>query len=180
MRQQVPFERSYWALPEHLLAGAYPGDREPAVAHRKLCALVDCGIRFILNLMEPTERDHRGDLFIRYEPMLRAICRQRGVEVTVENMPIRDGGIPTLSIMRDILRKIGDNVASARPAYVHCWGGVGRTGLVVGCFLVSQGLPGDLALARLGALRTDDPIGRVSPETEEQRQFVRAWHSQAV
>ena len=31
----VPFDRSYWVIPGKLLAGYYPGDREPATYARQ-------------------------------------------------------------------------------------------------------------------------------------------------
>ena len=39
----APFDRSYWVIPDKLLAGYYPGDREPATTHAKLQALLDSG-----------------------------------------------------------------------------------------------------------------------------------------
>jgi protein-tyrosine phosphatase len=60
--------------------------------------------------------------------------------------------------------------------YVHCWGGAGRTGTVVGCWLVRRGFGGDAALARIGALRADSPaLWLDSPQTDEQRTMVRTW-----
>jgi protein tyrosine phosphatase len=61
---------------------------------------------------------------------------------------------------------------------VHCWGGVGRTGTVVGCWLVRHGLAGGDALARVEALRATTPkANRPSPETDTQRDLVRGWAS---
>ena len=37
------------------------------------------------------------------------------------------------------------------PVYVHCWGGIGRTGTVVGCWLVRHGMTGDEALAEFAS-----------------------------
>lgn len=62
--------------------------------------------------------------------------------------------------------------------YVHCWGGVGRTGTVVGCYLVRSGLSGDEALARIRQLRRNEATAnRPSPETDEQRNMVRSWRA---
>jgi protein-tyrosine phosphatase len=61
--------------------------------------------------------------------------------------------------------------------YVHCWGGIGRTGTVVGCWLVArEGLTTDAALQRIAELRKDTPDrGLGSPETKLQRRFVLQW-----
>ena len=37
--------------------------------------------------------------------------------------------------------------------YVHCWGGIGRTGTVVGCLLAADGMDCDQLLAAIAALR---------------------------
>ena len=64
--------------------------------------------------------------------------------------------------------------AASRPVYVHCWGGVGRTGTIIGCWLVMQGISGDGAIRRIAELRAGMPdSGRRSPETNEQRRLVR-------
>ena len=73
---------------------------------------------------------------------------------------------------------IDSALGRGRNAYVHCWGGVGRTGTVVGCWLVRHGRTGDGALAELGELwRSVEKIHHkpVSPETREQREYVRQW-----
>ena len=58
---------------------------------------------------------------------------------------------------------------------MHCWGGVGRTGTVVGCWLVRHGLDGgDADRAHRRAAR-DIPGGRPSPETPGQAALVRGW-----
>ena len=58
--------------------------------------------------------------------------------------------------------------------YVHCLGGLGRTGAVVASFLAERGLapPGE-AVGLVKALRagTDRP-GTDSPQTEAQRRLV--------
>jgi hypothetical protein len=60
---------------------------------------------------------------------------------------------------------------------VHCWGGIGRTGTIVGCWLVErEQLAAPDALARIGALRALTLHCRVtSPETGDQCEFVNAW-----
>ena len=65
-----PFDRSYWVIPGKLLAGTYPGDKDPAEARRKLQGLLDCGVRHVINLMEKDEVDHSGRLFVPYGELL--------------------------------------------------------------------------------------------------------------
>jgi ADP-ribosylglycohydrolase len=80
-----------------------------------------------------------------------------------------------------VLERIRLEIASKRPTYVHCWGGIGRTGMVVGCWLVEQGRTPAAALAEIGRLRATvtDAFAR-SPETDQQCEFVRMWRSTAT
>jgi protein-tyrosine phosphatase len=70
-------------------------------------------------------------------------------------------------------------VAAGRAVYVHCWGGRGRTGTAVGCYLARHGLAADdQALAMLRYLRrTDARAEAESPETTAQKDFVRRWRA---
>jgi hypothetical protein len=58
----VSFPRSYWVVPGKLLAGFYPGAKDPKEATVKVTALINAGIRHVINLMEPDERDFTGQL----------------------------------------------------------------------------------------------------------------------
>ena len=62
-------------------------------------------------------------------------------------------------------------------SYERCWGGIGRTGTVVGCWLVTHAATqGDEAIKRIAELRMGTPDGaRRSPETSEQCRLVREW-----
>ena len=78
--------------------------------------------------------------------------------------------------MKKILNNIDRAVAKGSCVYVHCYGGIGRTGTVIGCWLVRHGLTGNQAIAKIGSWRRDTPDGwRESPETDAQRQMVRDW-----
>ncbi|MBI5579944.1 MAG: hypothetical protein HY895_12375 [Deltaproteobacteria bacterium] len=56
----VLLPRSYWVIPGKLLAGFYPGAKDPKEATTKLTALINVGIRHVINLMEPDEKDISG------------------------------------------------------------------------------------------------------------------------
>ena len=58
---------------------------------------------------------------------------------------------------------------------MHCWGGVGRTGTVVGCWLVRHGLDGGDPIAAIAQLRASIAGERPSPETPGQAALVRGW-----
>ncbi|MBI2334113.1 MAG: dual specificity protein phosphatase family protein, partial [Chloroflexi bacterium] len=95
-----------------------------------------------------------------------------------QRFAIRDHGVPSEQTMTLILDTIDAAIQSGSPVYVHCWGGVGRTGIVVGCYLVRHGMSAEKALERVNALYKTRPHNYFlvrSPETEEQADFVRNW-----
>ena len=89
---------------------------------------------------------------------------------------MRDYTAPPRKEMREILDLIDAELAAGGVVYVHCYGGIGRTGTVVGCYLVRHGTPPDQALATIGRLRAETPTADwPSPESEEQCALVESW-----
>ena len=83
--------------------------------------------------------------------------------------------------MASILDAIDNAVGSGKPVYVHCWGGIGRTGTVVGCWMLRHRLaePSDV-LGVLIQIRQQDKErrNRMSPETAAQQRFVKPWQEE--
>jgi len=168
-----PIPNSYW-VNDHLLAGEYPAGVDIRSTREKLAHLLDAGISVFIDLTEHFELPP-------YDAILKEEAAARGLSVEHVRMSIRDANVTTVRHMREILAQIGRHAQANRAAYVHCWGGVGRTGTVVGCHLVEQGQTGDEALAEVARLfatmsrekLTNHPDG--SPETDEQKAMIRAW-----
>jgi protein-tyrosine phosphatase len=76
-----------------------------------------------------------------------------------------------------VLDAIDGALAAGGTVYVHCWGGRGRTGVIVGCWLVRHGLaaPADAvaALCRLRAACVDHYVD--VPDTAEQARRIMTW-----
>lgn len=173
---QLPFPQSYWVVPGKLLAGQYPGAPQPDEARRRIAALCACGIRQVINLMEADEVNDQGQPFAPYMEQVYAFAAERGEQAGWSRHAIRDGGVPTQAMMRKILDAIDGAIGQGRTVYVHCWGGKGRTGTVVGCYLIRHNLAApETALETIIRLRESIRPFQASPETEEQRAFVRAW-----
>ncbi len=174
MPPQLPFTRSYWVVPHQLLGGFYPGDRDPAVARQKLTALLDCGVTHILNLMESTEDDHAGRPFLSYKQDFLQQAAVRDLQVSYLRRPIRDVSVPTRSQMIGTLNALDAALDAGGCVYVHCWGGRGRTGTVLGCWLARHGERSPLQKLRALTAHASAYFPRV-PETAGQQTFVNQW-----
>ena len=163
---------SYWAVEDKLLAGPYPGAKSLDEARQKLNAFLDLGVTCFVDLTEEGE----GPPLHPYAALLRKVAAKRGIKVTHMRLPIRDVDVPTSWQMRIILLAIRLAIEAGEVVYVHCWGGVGRTGTVVGCVFVDAGLTADQAIHHLGWVRRDTARAhRASPETQTQRDFIAQW-----
>ena len=167
---------SYWAVPDSLMAGEYPGERDAWSTRRKLADYLRHGLDAFLDLTEAGE-------LRPYEDDLNVVAREMGIDCDYCRLPIRDVDVPDQpGQMHAILNQIGYWRRQGRKVYLHCWGGVGRTGTVVGCQLVEYGLSGDAALEQLRLLWTrmsDDKRRRKphTPETQAQRDYVLGWET---
>src|SRR5262245_43820233 len=149
--QNTPIPDSYWLVPGKLLAGEYPGAHAEAEARQKLRAFLDAGVTHFLDLTEEDEglRPYLPLLSEEAETIKRAVQHQR--------LAIRDVGIPSVELMSEIQQFIANALEEGHVVYVHCWGGIGRTGTVAGCYLVEQGLSGEDALAEIARLCQTTP-----------------------
>lgn len=169
---EVPFPDSYWVEPGLLLAGEYPSELSPELTRLRLRRMLDLGIRQFIDLTQPELTQSRP-----YRDALAEVAQEMGVKDTIIfNYPIPDLEIPARDLMRSILDTLDKAVSGKFPIYVHCWAGIGRTGTVVGCYLVRHGMTCDQALEHIQRLRANVPgFWYGSPETSAQRDYVRTW-----
>jgi protein-tyrosine phosphatase len=66
-----------------------------------------------------------------------------------------------------MLERLDSELSSGRRVVAHCRQGIGRTGLIAACLLVSKGWEPAAAVAALSAARS-----LAVPETEEQRRWI--------
>ncbi len=173
----LPFDYSYWVVPGQLLAGCYPGSLKPEVMTAKLTGLLDCGVTLIVNLMHDFETDHSGSPFIEYAQEIEAMAEARGKSLQIMRLPILDMDVPTRAQMRATLDAIHQEINAGGTVFVHCWGGKGRTGTVVGCYLLEEGFfdqTNVLDHIRSLTLHQSDFFWP-TPQTDEQRKFVVNW-----
>ena len=167
-----PTPNSYWVIPGRLAAGEYPGAVCPTEAADKLRTLLRAGIDYFIDLTEPWE-------LVPYADIAKREARHMGTTVGYERHPIIDVSVPRHpKQMSRILKSIDSAMQNGRTVYVHCWGGVGRTGTVVGCWLVRHGRTGEEALSQIAEWWQEvEKVDRhpFSPQTMEQCEYVREW-----
>lgn len=164
-----PFPLAWWVVAGRMMAGCYPGHALEEVARRQLGRLIDAGLLCFVDLMEEAPRGAPP-----YEPMLRALAAERGVEVERVRLPIEDHGVPGDAELASLEALIAERLRAGTGVYLHCWGGRGRTGVVAGVALLRLGCASPTTLqAAIDALRATCP--GPSPETPEQEAFAAAY-----
>lgn len=180
-----PVAASYWVAEGWLLASEYPGDERPDITRRRLAAFIEAGIASFIDLTFPDEG---------LEPYAGALAELSGGRVRRLSFPIVDMDVPTAGALADILDAIDAELAAGRATCVHCYGGIGRTGTVIGAWLKRRFAAYEgralisvvnedgrfagrrrLGLAELWRMNPKSAIYRYSPQTPEQRAVVTAW-----
>jgi hypothetical protein len=171
-----PIPESYWVLPGQFLAGEYPGTPYlPEFTRKRIGAFLRTGFDTFIDLTGRGETE-------AYEPILCEEAANHGVQVQYSRFPIADFGLPSVEVMQATLDAIDAAVAAGHKVYLHCHGGVGRTGTAVGCYLVQHGCTGAEALDKLAEMWSKVPKSARyphSPETVQQEQFILDWGKKA-
>jgi len=160
-----PLANSYWVLPELFLAGEHPASPEEPDTRARVQRLLAAGLDVFIDLTEPGERED-------YRALLPA-----GVEYW--RSAIADACVPEQPAqMQRIQGLIRATLERGRRLYVHCRAGIGRTGIVTGCFLAEQHHDGAAGLKELNRLWQQSARAAswpAVPQTTEQADYVRSW-----
>lgn len=167
---EPPLPNTYWVVPGRLLAGEYPGRSKLNASRERVRRLLEAGIDCFINLTHPDE----------LEPY--HVELPEGVEH--HRVPIRDHDVPEdPEHMAEILMRLEGALAAGRNVYVHCHAGIGRTGTVIGCWLVERGYSGEDALDELNRLWRQCSRALewgAIPETPRQVDFVLQWRPRGI
>ncbi len=165
--QYKPTGYSY-RVDDNVWAGEYPvWEWDESARMRQLKLFIDFGINCFLDLTESGEMPP-------YAPLLPD-------HIGRCSFPIPNGSIPDgVGQVADMFRSL-DKMLAARPdvkLYIHCVGGVGRTGMMVACYYIYfKGMTADEALAEMR--RRFASHGRsawmTAPETQAQIDFIRTF-----
>src|SRR6266487_6520901 len=169
--EQRPISESYWVEEGCFLAGEYPGRFDVEQTHKRLDALKEAGFNTFIDLTKENETTP-------YLWILKEQSQAYQIEIQHYRFPIGDFGLPTPELMKSILDQIDASLQAGRNVYLHCWGGIGRTGTTVGCYLVRRGKTSADALNQLSVWWRGVPKSLYypySPETAEQMDFIHQW-----
>jgi protein-tyrosine phosphatase len=160
------------ARPGRLGLTFMPGKRGPSLRYpgrvyrreltRDLATLRLNGVQALVLLVEDDELARWGDPAI--------VERGRDANVRIVRRPIPDGAAPGSDEEMDALVGEIDAARERADAAVACMGGVGRTGTVAACALVSAGHSASDAIARVRAVRHPTAV-----ETPGQVAFVQGY-----
>ena len=172
----APLPHTWWVREGLLLAGGFPADYNKRDSIKELQRLLDVGVRCFVSLQQPNEMVPSRP-FSHYPPLVEALARKMNIEVVCHNFPIVDMDVPDIALMTVILDTIDQCIREEQCVYVHCWGGHGRTGTVVGCWLRERGFSGEEALRQMQQMRRHDPylVTWEAPQTDAQRNMILTW-----
>lgn len=140
-------ERITWLLDGQVLGCAYPRD------DTRLGRLAEQRIALLINLHE---RRHDLERLARHS-------------LTELHLPVPDFTPPSAEQLDQGVAAIEQALAEGQRVAVHCAAGLGRTGTLLACYLVRQGVTPDAAIERVRAVRPG------SVETPEQVAAVYAF-----
>ena len=140
---------NYYKVEEHIYAGEYPFAANQMFGIKKLDVLKSIGVTTIIDLTEC------GELF-DYSNIVSDINHYK--------FPIKDRNIPdSFENVYKLMSSIDNAKSENSTIYIHCWGGVGRTGTIVACWLVYNGMAANEALAHLNELWKSCPKSKRRP-----------------
>ncbi|MEE2754925.1 MAG: dual specificity protein phosphatase family protein [Candidatus Latescibacterota bacterium] len=133
--------------------GKIAGMRRPGSLYplaKDLADLKDAGVDAIVSLTEIS--------------LDQSLLVQSGM--TYLQVPILDFHPPALCDINQVISFTRSSIAAQRAVVIHCTAGLGRTGTMLACWLVSEGESPGNAIFKVRSLRPG------SIETSEQRQII--------
>mmetsp|Transcript_94956 Transcript_94956/g.138706 ORF Transcript_94956/g.138706 Transcript_94956/m.138706 type:complete len:326 (+) Transcript_94956:19-996(+) len=148
----------------------------------------------LVPLSDPEKAVKYPEGFSRYFQDAKTVSKElKRKDPVFEHFPIPDFGVADMGDLIGFLYDLRDRIKlDGDVIYLHCWGGRGRAGTVGACLYLmlryKDGAAFDVETAAEEALSVvqrgydtrlgEDGGGSKSPETEEQREFVREFASQ--
>jgi hypothetical protein len=161
----TPLPNTYWVLPGRLLAGEHPRGADERETRERFDRLRDAGIDYFIDLTE----EHESEDYRLLLPAQTLYMRCGIPDMCVPDDPAQ---------IRRLQMCIRGALSIDRHLYVHCRAGIGRTGLVIGCYLAEESLDGEAALKELNRLWRQSARAKSwprVPQTPEQGRYIELW-----
>ena len=161
-----PLYQSYYLKTRNIFAGEYPGDKNGEKAQVKIDQMAHFGVRHFIDLTE------EGELR-PYSHLLPKGCTYTRFQIHDVSVP---DSVESVSRLIDHIHELSKRDDGY--VYIHCWGGVGRTGTIVGCLLSHQyDFDYEITMNVLKNAFSDCPKSayRNIPETQEQCDFIARY-----
>jgi protein-tyrosine phosphatase len=140
-RQDYDRQPVSWLIPEKL-AKSYIPESADLLEWRR------AGIQSVVNLLEEY-----------YDDIAQQELRHG---FSVLHSPIPDMCAPPLDQLQMIVQWIDQEIGAGRKVLVHCFAGIGRTGVILAAYLMHTGMPLHDALRKILSVGSE-------PQTREQR-----------
>lgn len=159
----------YEVVPGLLFAGGCPWEKNPE--NGLFNDLITLGIRDFITLRDDVNIDE-----------IRSSMHFKFPDVTIQQFPITDFSIPDELLLHRILQAMVQQIADGKQIYIGCAKGLGRTGLIIACFLsVHHGISGQEGIKLMNELRIQGNFHPdcASPETSRQIELVNNFEYMA-
>ncbi|MFZ1389535.1 MAG: protein-tyrosine phosphatase family protein [Thiolinea sp.] len=132
----------------------------PSVLAEDMTFYMDLGVNTMVCLLEKSEMIARG---LALEERL---CQE--LDLRFEHFPIPDRSIPSnVAAFRQLVDRLEAELKQGRQVAIHCYAGIGRTGVLAGSLLIRDGMTPQAAIELMSVTR-----GHNMPQTQVQYEFL--------
>ena len=187
IKYQGPSPESNWVIQGKLLVGAFPGYVNDKENERMLTKILNCGVSTFVSLQKEYDNNNpeekwKNDIGLRpyfkdAEKMIKEKQLYPNLNTSVEKLtlfhePIKDCDTIDDTTTVTLAKKLVKAIYDGEVIYLHCWGGHGRTGVIVCIMLhLMYGLIAEEAMylcQKLHDFRVETCFV-TSPQTQKQR-----------
>lgn len=122
-------------------------------------SMADNGLTMVVSLLEAAEARRLG---LQDE---QQYCQQAGLRFI--SHPVIDHGLPVGQSMLELASRLHGDIRQGEGVVIHCFAGIGRTGMLSSCVLMAAGYSADDATLMVSQAR-----GVSVPETERQMDWI--------
>lgn len=129
--------------------GLMPKPNAGEQLENELVALKEQGVNVLVSLLEPSETEALG-LHNEY-----IMADRHGIKFI--SHPVPDKGVPQHGeSFLSLVLELRGNMMEGMGVVVHCWGGIGRSGLLVAAVLTASGFTPSMAFQKVSEARGAD------------------------